>query len=174
MLYSPGVATKQTRSDRRGHRTDISIRVCEIMVQSECHPLPCGRRFGDESSYVWANVHGFEIPSHPMQESRSHILMCSIPAADSPSATSYVALSHRQPASRKACPKLAGTNSSLACLHMPHPSNPVDDTSARSLYREHGRLCAVSRTFGSRCAPPQGWCTDRASGLGVCLMDSYL
>lgn len=28
------------------------------------------------------------------------------------------------------------TNSSLACLHMPHPSNPVDDTSARSFNRE--------------------------------------
>ena len=35
------------------------------------------------------------------------------------------------------------TNSSLACLHMPHPSNPVDDTSARSFNREHIALRGV-------------------------------
>ena len=31
-----------------------------------------------------------------------------------------------------------GTNSSLACLHMPHPSNPVDDNRVRPSYRAHG------------------------------------
>ena len=41
------------------------------------------------------------------------------------------------------------TNSSLACLHMPHPSNPVDDTSIHPYNREHGSLRRVSRTFGS-------------------------
>jgi hypothetical protein len=30
------------------------------------------------------------------------------------------------------------TNSSLACLHMPHPSNPLDDNRALSFDREHG------------------------------------
>lgn len=29
------------------------------------------------------------------------------------------------------------TNRVLACLHMPHPSPPVDDTRAHSFYREH-------------------------------------
>ena len=42
------------------------------------------------------------------------------------------------------------SNSSLACLHMPHPSNPVDDNSVRPYNREHDCLPkAVSRTFGS-------------------------
>ena len=43
-----------------------------------------------------------------------------------------------------------GTNSSLACLHMPHPSNPVDDNSVHPYNREHGlHSLQVSRTFGS-------------------------
>ena len=44
------------------------------------------------------------------------------------------------------------SNSSLACLHMPHPSNPVDDIRARPLYRELWLApfgVRVSRTFGS-------------------------
>ena len=51
------------------------------------------------------------------------------------------------------------SNSSLACLHMPHPSSLVDDIRAPSYNREHGRLTAVSRTFGS-------WCLRAACSRG--------
>ncbi|KAI0367687.1 hypothetical protein BV20DRAFT_970253, partial [Pilatotrama ljubarskyi] len=44
---------------------------------------------------------------------------------------------------------------------MPHPSHPVDDTSVRSYNREHGRLVAVSRTFGSCLLLPFG--VDRSA-----------
>ncbi|KAI0370520.1 hypothetical protein BV20DRAFT_966406 [Pilatotrama ljubarskyi] len=56
---------------------------------------------------------------------------------------------------------------------MPHPSNPVDDTSVRSYNREHGRLAAVSRTFGSCLLLPSGWAEARTSEPDVCLMDYY-
>ena len=37
------------------------------------------------------------------------------------------------------------TNSSLACLHVPHPSIPVDDISAHSFDREYGLRLRGSR-----------------------------
>ncbi|KAL4081117.1 hypothetical protein J3A83DRAFT_4084336, partial [Scleroderma citrinum] len=37
------------------------------------------------------------------------------------------------------------TNSSLACLHVPHPSSPLDDIRAHSFDREHGFASARSR-----------------------------
>ncbi|KIO07485.1 hypothetical protein M404DRAFT_411607 [Pisolithus tinctorius Marx 270] len=37
-------------------------------------------------------------------------------------------------------PPLKQTNLSLACLHMPHPSNPLDDICTYSFDREHGLL----------------------------------
>lgn len=40
------------------------------------------------------------------------------------------------------------SNSSLACLHMPHPSNPLDDIRARSSHREHVLREEDSMTFG--------------------------
>ena len=41
------------------------------------------------------------------------------------------------------------SNLSLACLHMPHPSYPVDDNRTRPFDREHGlAFVQVSRTFG--------------------------
>jgi hypothetical protein len=41
------------------------------------------------------------------------------------------------------------SNSSLACLHKPHPSTPFDDTRVRPSHREHPGFAAGSRTFGA-------------------------
>ena len=66
------------------------------------------------------------------------------------------------------------SNSSLACLHMPHPSNPVDDTSAHSYNREHGRLVRsrgrLVRSSGELLQTPR----PRASEEGVRLIDFFV
>ena len=64
-----------------------------------------------------------------------------------------------------------GTNSSLACLHMPHPSNPVDDISARSYNREHGRFVRSRGRLDRVSSPSSEWIEVRTSELGVRLMD---
>ena len=71
------------------------------------------------------------------------------------------------------------SNSSLACLHMPHPSNPVDDIRVRPSYRElwpaHLRGAAgLEDVWLARFAV---WFQSRrklASGLDVSLMDYFL
>ena len=63
------------------------------------------------------------------------------------------------------------SNSSLACLHMPHPSNPVDDISARSYNREHGRFVRSRGRFDRVSSPSSEWIEVRTSELGVRLMD---
>ena len=57
-----------------------------------------------------------------------------------------------------------GTNSSLACLHMPHPSHPVDDATAHSYNREHGRLARSRGRLDRASRSPQGgWDREPAS-----------
>ena len=67
------------------------------------------------------------------------------------------------------------SNSSLACLHMPHPSYPADDIRAHSFDREHGLPLRRSRgrlVFVSHGRLRLG--DAGASELSVRLMDTIL
>ncbi|KAA1471747.1 hypothetical protein DENSPDRAFT_837808 [Dentipellis sp. KUC8613] len=57
---------------------------------------------------------------------------------------------------------------------MPHPSYPVDDFRAHSLYREHA-FCfgRSSRTLGSSSLDASGYPRRLACELRVCLMDYF-
>ncbi|TBU30191.1 hypothetical protein BD311DRAFT_230841 [Dichomitus squalens] len=60
---------------------------------------------------------------------------------------------------------------------MPHPSSLVDDTSAPSYNREHGRPTVVSRTFGSwllRAACNRGTASQRGERMSDRLLSSHL
>ena len=67
------------------------------------------------------------------------------------------------------------TNSSLACLHVPHPSNPVDDIRALPSYREHGLFQGSRGRLATFLHLPYGWSwvvrqrVERQSdGLSLC------
>ena len=58
-----------------------------------------------------------------------------------------------------------GANSSLACLHMPHPSNPVDDIRTASSYWEHCSSALLDSEL------EDVWLVSSASFLRVCVGD---
>ena len=109
------------------------------------------------------------------------------------------AAAHGPQSARRACPKVRSgikaaaqpsgflrtysariyfivSNSSLACLHMPHPSNPVDDIAVRSYNRELRPRSprGLEDVWIAASFLPSGWVGARTSELDVCLMDLFV